>query len=94
MIFLNLDSSIRWLFLADAIAGALALSVLVIPLASKKGGSLHVKTGWVQNDRFAKFFSPSFLDYLQARRFYGSRRVLSWVVCKAAGSRPIVKILK
>ena len=54
LVFLNLDSPIRWLFLAHAVAGALALGVLVIPLASKKGGSLHVKTGWVYT--FAMMF--------------------------------------
>lgn len=47
MTFLNLENPIRWLFLAHAIAGALALFVLVIPLVSKKGGKLHVKTGWI-----------------------------------------------
>ena len=35
------------MFLAHAIAGALALLVLLIPLISKKGGKLHVKTGWI-----------------------------------------------
>ncbi len=47
MTFLTLENPIRWLFLAHAIAGALALFVLAIPLISKKGGKLHVKTGWV-----------------------------------------------
>lgn len=47
MAFLSLDNPIRWLFLAHAMAGALALLVLAIPLISKKGGSLHVKTGWI-----------------------------------------------
>ena len=44
---MNLENPIRWLFLAHALAGALALIVLVIPLLSKKGGRLHVRTGWI-----------------------------------------------
>ena len=47
MHFATLDSPIRWLFLAHALAGALALLVLTIPLVSKKGGKLHVRTGWI-----------------------------------------------
>lgn len=47
MTFFELTNSIRWLFLAHAAAGALALFTLSIPMVSKKGGSLHVKTGWV-----------------------------------------------
>lgn len=47
MTFLTLENPIRWLFLSHAIAGALALVVLVIPLISKKGGKLHVKAGWI-----------------------------------------------
>ncbi len=47
MTFLTLENPIRWLFLAHAIAGALALLVLIIPLISKKGGKLHVQTGWI-----------------------------------------------
>ena len=47
MTFLNLENPIRWLFLAHAVAGALALFVLVIPLVSKMGGQVHVKTGWI-----------------------------------------------
>jgi hypothetical protein len=47
MTFLNLESSIRWLFLSHAVAGALALSVLAIPLLTKKGGRNHILTGWI-----------------------------------------------
>jgi uncharacterized membrane protein len=47
MTFSTFDNPIRWLFLAHAIAGALALLVLAIPLISKKGGKLHVKAGWI-----------------------------------------------
>ena len=47
MTFTSLESPIRWLFLAHAIAGTLALIVLVVPLISKKGGKLHIKTGWI-----------------------------------------------
>lgn len=45
MTFSTLDHPIRWLFLSHALAGTLALLVLVIPLVTKKGGKLHVKTG-------------------------------------------------
>lgn len=47
MSFLSLENPIRWLFLAHAIAGALALLVLLIPLVAKKGGRLHVRAGWI-----------------------------------------------
>lgn len=47
MTFSTLENPIRWLFFAHAIAGALALLVLAIPLISKKGGKLHVKAGWI-----------------------------------------------
>lgn len=47
MTFLTLENPIRWLFLAHAMAGSLALLVLFIPLISKKGGQLHVRTGWI-----------------------------------------------
>jgi uncharacterized membrane protein len=47
MSFLSLENPVRWLFLAHALAGALALLVFAIPLVSKKGGKLHVKAGWV-----------------------------------------------
>lgn len=43
----TLENPVRWLFLGHAIAGALALLVLTIPLVSKKGGKLHVKAGWI-----------------------------------------------
>jgi uncharacterized membrane protein len=46
MLFSHLDHPIRWLFLAHAIAGILALISLVIPMLSKKGGKLHVRMGW------------------------------------------------
>jgi hypothetical protein len=38
MTFLTLENPIRWLFLAHAAAGALALFILLIPLISRKGG--------------------------------------------------------
>lgn len=47
MTFSNLDHPIRWLFFTHALAGALALLILAIPLFSKKGGKLHVLTGWI-----------------------------------------------
>lgn len=34
-------------FLAHALAGALALITLTIPMISKKGGKLHTKAGWI-----------------------------------------------
>ena len=46
MTFLQLQSPMRWLFLFHAICGALALGLLLVPLLSKKGGKLHVRTGW------------------------------------------------
>ena len=46
MTFLNLNNPIRWLFLFHALAGAFALAVFLIPLLSKKGSRLHVRTGW------------------------------------------------
>jgi uncharacterized membrane protein len=53
MSFLSLENPIRWLFLAHALAGALALLVFAIPLVSKKGGKLHVKAGWVYTGAMA-----------------------------------------
>lgn len=47
MTFSSLENPIRWLFLAHALAGALALAALTFPLISKKGGKLHTKTGWI-----------------------------------------------
>ncbi len=47
MTFLILENPIRWLFLAHALAGALALVTLIIPLISKKGGKVHVQSGWL-----------------------------------------------
>ncbi len=47
MTFLQLDHPIRWMFLVHSLCGALALLTLLIPLFSKKGGKLHVKSGWV-----------------------------------------------
>jgi hypothetical protein len=47
MTFLTLENPIRWLFLAHAVAGAVALIVLLLPLVSKKGGKLHVTSGWI-----------------------------------------------
>lgn len=47
MSFATLDSPLRWLFLAHAIAGLVALLTVGIPLATKKGGRLHVRAGWV-----------------------------------------------
>lgn len=47
MIFSTLESPIRWIFLAHALAGALALLVMAVPLVSKKGGKAHTKTGWI-----------------------------------------------
>ena len=47
MTFSSLETPIRWLFLAHALAGVLALFTLVVPLVSKKGNKLHVKTGWL-----------------------------------------------
>lgn len=40
-------SPIRWLFLAHALAGAIALLLLWVPLLTKKGAKTHVRTGWV-----------------------------------------------
>ena len=45
MVFQELTGPIRLVFLAHALAGAVALLVFLIPLFSKKGGKLHVKTG-------------------------------------------------
>lgn len=42
-----IQNPIRWLFLLHAVAGAIALCVFLIPLFSKKGGTLHVKIGWI-----------------------------------------------
>lgn len=47
MKFFVLESPIRWLFLAHALVGALALGVLIIPLLSKKGGRVHIQVGWI-----------------------------------------------
>jgi uncharacterized membrane protein len=47
MTFESLDHPIRWLFLAHALCGAVALLIFLIPLFSKKGGKLHVWTGWI-----------------------------------------------
>lgn len=47
MTFLILENPIRWLFLAHALAGALALFTLAIPLMSKEGSKLHVRSGWI-----------------------------------------------
>jgi hypothetical protein len=47
MNFQHLDHPIRWLFLFHAVGGALALFIFVIPLATRKGGKLHVRTGWI-----------------------------------------------
>lgn len=46
MNFFSLHDPIRWLFLGHALAGAVALVVLLIPLFSKKGSRLHVLSGW------------------------------------------------
>lgn len=47
MTFLTIENPIRWLFLAHALAGALALIVLIAPWVSKKGSKLHVNSGWI-----------------------------------------------
>ncbi len=47
MVFFTLVGPIRWTFLFHAIAGSLALALLMVPLLSKKGGTLHVRTGWI-----------------------------------------------
>ena len=47
MTFSELEHPLRWLFLSHALAGGLALALLLAPLLSKKGGKLHTKTGWV-----------------------------------------------
>jgi uncharacterized membrane protein len=47
MTFSNLDHPIRWLFLAHAVAGALALAILFVPLVTKKGGRIHMRAGWI-----------------------------------------------
>jgi uncharacterized membrane protein len=46
MTFLTLQHSIRWTFLLHALCGAVALGIFLIPLFSKKGKKLHIKTGW------------------------------------------------
>lgn len=47
MTFISLDHPIRWIFLTHALAGAIALFIMIVPLWSAKGGKLHVRTGWV-----------------------------------------------
>jgi cytochrome bd-type quinol oxidase subunit 2 len=47
MNFLNLDGFIKWAFASHALLGSLALLILAVPLFTKKGGKLHVKTGWI-----------------------------------------------
>lgn len=47
MSFLTLESPIKWIFIVHIIGGAIALAIFIVPLLSKKGGSIHVKTGWV-----------------------------------------------
>ena len=47
MSFFEILSPIKWLFLAHALVGTIALLSFAIPLFAKKGGKLHVKAGWV-----------------------------------------------
>lgn len=47
MEFLTIGFPMSWLFFAHALAGAIALIVLFIPLSARKGGKLHVKVGWL-----------------------------------------------
>jgi hypothetical protein len=47
MKFFTLESPIRWIFLAHALIGTLALSVMLIPLLAKKGGKTHTRVGWL-----------------------------------------------
>jgi uncharacterized membrane protein len=47
MTFLSLQHPIRWLFLAHALVGSVALLFFLVPLLSRKGSSLHVRSGWI-----------------------------------------------
>lgn len=47
MRFQAIDYPFRLLFLLHIAGGAIALIALFFPLFSKKGGVLHVKTGWI-----------------------------------------------
>lgn len=47
MTLLHLHGPIRWLFALHVLGGVTALLIFAIPLFSKKGGRLHVKTGWL-----------------------------------------------
>ena len=76
MTFLNLENPIRWLFLTHAIAGTLALFILVIPLLSKKGGKLHVKTGWLYTGAMS-FVGISALIITPWRVFFDPTKTVS-----------------
>lgn len=47
MSFGTLDHPIRWLLVLHALAGLIALLFFSIPLFTKKGGKLHIRTGWI-----------------------------------------------
>ncbi len=47
MNFLVMENPIRWLFLLHALCGAMALAIFMLPMLSKKGGRLHVRSGWI-----------------------------------------------
>lgn len=47
MTYFTLHGPMRWLFIFHVIAGSLALAIFLIPLLTKKGGKLHVRTGWL-----------------------------------------------
>lgn len=47
MQFSVIPGAIRWLFLAHALMGAVALFTFLIPILTRKGGRVHVRVGWV-----------------------------------------------
>lgn len=47
MTFYTLQDPLRSLFLLHILGGGLALGILLLPLWAKKGGRLHVRSGWV-----------------------------------------------
>jgi uncharacterized membrane protein len=47
MTIFSLHGPIQWIFVFHGICGALALSLFLVPMLSKKGGKTHVRVGWI-----------------------------------------------
>jgi uncharacterized membrane protein len=47
MTYTHLQGAIQWAFILHGFCGALALSLFLVPMLSKKGGKTHVRTGWI-----------------------------------------------